>query len=217
MSEVIQAFPLQWPPGWRRSTTRTRAKFSKGVRKYSTSMSTGQSTSHVQQQDLSIADGRERVLRELQRMGIDGADLVISTNLPLRLDGLPRVDARNPTDPGVAVYWRKGKVNRCMAIDRYDRVTDNLAAIAATLEAMRAIERHGGAEILDRAFTGFVALAAPEQWFQVLGVKATASREDIDTAYRRLAMQHHPDREGGNAEQMARINQARDDGLEQLT
>jgi hypothetical protein len=214
MSEVIQAFPLQWPPGWRRSTTRTRAKFSKGVRKYTNSVG-GQSSSYVQQQDLSIADGRERVLLELQRMGIDGADLVISTNLPLRMDGLPRGDARNPSDPGVAVYWRKGKVNRCMAIDRYDRVTDNLAAIAATLEAMRAIERHGGAEILDRAFTGFVALAAPEQWFQVLNVSATAGRTTIEEAYRRLAMVHHPDR-GGTAEQMARINQARDDGLEQL-
>ena len=79
-----------------------------------------------------------------------------------------------------------------MAIDQYFRVADNLAAIAATLEAMRAIERHGGAEILDRAFTGFTALPAPEQPFHVLGVSATATDEEIETAYRRLAMQHHP-------------------------
>jgi hypothetical protein len=60
-----------------------------------------------------------------------------------------------------------------MAIDQYDRVEHNLAAIAATLDAMRAIKRHGGAEILDRAFTGFTALPAPmaggKPWRQVLG------------------------------------------------
>ena len=79
----------------------------------------------------------------------------------------------------------------------------------------RAIERHGGAEILDRAFTGFVALPAPEQPFQVLGVSAQASRAEIETAYRRLASEHHPDR-GGDAQQMARINAARDALLERF-
>ena len=100
-----------------------------------------------------------------------------------------------------------------MAIDCYTKVADNLAAIAATLEAMRAIERPGGAEILDRAFTGFVALPAPEQPWQVLGVPMHASMAEIETAYRRLAMQHHPDR-GGDANAMARINAARDAMLE---
>jgi len=101
-----------------------------------------------------------------------------------------------------------------MAIDRYDRVADNLAAIAATLEALRGIERHGGGMILDRAFTGFKALPAPEQWFQVLGVSAHASRSDIDAAYRKLASVHHPDKPGGDHETIARINAARDQGLE---
>lgn len=91
-----------------------------------------------------------------------------------------------------------------------------LAAIAATLEAMRAIERHGGAEILDRAFTGFTALPSPEQWFQVLAVAAVATREEIEEAYRREAMKHHPDR-GGDSAQMARINQARVEGLQQAS
>jgi len=45
-----------------------------------------------------------------------------------------------------------------MAIDIYDTVAGNLAAVAATLDAMRAIERHGGAQILKRAFQGFKAL-----------------------------------------------------------
>ena len=195
MREAIEAYPLTWPQGWprKKSHQRSRAKFSTSGRV------------------LSVMDGIQRVLLELERLGVKRDDLVISTDIPTRLDGLPRSD-RTVVDPGVAVYWRKGKDTRCMAIDRYDRVADNLAAIAATLEAMRAIERHGGAEILDRAFTGFVALPAPEQWWQVLGVAENATRGEIDAAYRRLAALHHPDR-GGDSAQMARINTARDQGL----
>ena len=76
-------------------------------------------------------------------------DSIISTNLKLRLDGLPRSDQKEPDDPGVAVYWQRlSKPKKVMAIDLYDRIADNLAAIGATLNAMRAIERHGGALIL---------------------------------------------------------------------
>jgi hypothetical protein len=201
---TIEAYPLTWPQGWKRETNRGRARFSKGVRQYS---SDGHS-SWNRKTELSIADGTQRVLKVLEQMGYN-TSVVISSNLELRNDGLPRSNQRAPSDPGVAVYWGRGNKARCIAVDQYDRVADNLAAIAATLEAMRAIERHGGAAILDRAFTGFTALPAPEQPFQVLGVGANASKEEIETAYRRLASEHHPDR-GGDADQMARINGARD-------
>jgi hypothetical protein len=135
-------------------------------------------------------------------MGRDDNDIVVSTNVALRLDGWPRSDQGEPGDRGAAVYWReKLGAMRCMAIDRYDRVADNLAAIAATLEAMRAIERHGGAEILDRAFTGFAALAGPESatpWHVVLGVPAHASTEHVRENYRKARSLFHPDR-GGDA------------------
>ncbi len=198
MREAIEAYPLTWPQGWprKKSYQRSRAKFSTSGRV------------------LSVMDGIQRVLLELERLGVKRDDLVISTDIPTRLDGLPRSD-RTVADPGVAVYWRKGKATHCMAIDRYDRVADNLAAIAATLEAMRAIERHGGAEILDRAFTGFVALpapaTAPDAWYTILGVAPHATHAEIDAAYRRLAAIHHPDR-GGNGAWMARVNAARDEG-----
>lgn len=210
MSETIQAYPLQWPTGWKRAEpqARKRGAFSTTSTKYT------ETGSWRESKELTITQASERVRLELRRMGVSDHDLVISTNIPLRLDGMPRGDARNPEDPGVAAYWRKGNVTRCMAIDRYSRVTDNLAAIAATLEAMRAIERHGGAEILDRAFTGFTALPAPEQWFQVLGVPAMCSRQEVEAAYRSLAMKHHPDR-GGTEQAMARINMARAEGLKE--
>lgn len=194
-------YPLQWPMGWKRTQYRATAKFSKYDKR------------------LSVADGVQRVLQELERFGVGEADVVISTNVALRLDGLPRSDQAQPVDPGVCVYWQRGKNSmQCMAIDRYDRVADNLAAVAATLDAMRAIERHGGAAILDRAFTGFTALPAPivagmaRPWWEVLGVERSATKDQINAAYRRLASASHPDK-GGTAERMAEINRARDEGL----
>ena len=206
------AYPLDWPVGWKRTTSRTRAKFGRGVQQYRTETVNGiqrQVPSWVSKTQLTIDQATNRVRDELRRFGIPEYNVVISTNLVLRNDGLPRSGQANPTDPGAAVYWKNAKDWRCMAIDQYDRGADNLAAIAATLEAMRAIERHGGAAILDRAFTGFVALPAPEQPFQVLGVGPNASAGEIEDAYRRLAAKHHPDR-GGDEHTMARINAARD-------
>lgn len=45
-------------------------------------------------------------------------------------------------------------------------------------------------------------------FYDLLGVPSTASRDEIQTAYRRAAMKHHPDREGGDAEQFKRIQRA---------
>lgn len=213
MEKPTDAYPLTWPQGWKRTPPglRRRARFSRGERQYSSDYS----HSYVRRKEVSIADGTKRVLAELERMGF-GLSVVISSNLALRQDGLPRSGQRMPDDPGVAVYWGVGANARCMAIDQYDRVADNLAAIAATLEALRAVERHGGAAIIERAFTGFVALPAPEQPWQVLGLASSRpTREEVTQAYRRLAMKHAPDR-GGDADTMARINVARDQLLSEM-
>lgn len=211
---TLTAYPLAWPPGWRRTQARTRAAFGKKGQGWRQNADGGSSPIYAGKQQLSISQATQRVMDELKRFGVPDWNIIISSNLQLRLDGLPRSGQSNPTDPGAAVYWTKGKEGqRCMAIDRYDRVADNLAAIAATLDAMRAIERHGGATILDRAFAGFKSLPAPEQPFQVLGVGANASKEEVERAYRLLAQDHHPDR-GGDEQQMMRINAARDALLE---
>lgn len=210
---TIPAYPLQWPTGWKRTEPnyRTRARFAKKERKYNNwTDGTGQqrSNSWLSSKEVSIADGVERVRAELLRMGVTDDDLVISSNLQLRLDGYPRSSQREPDDPGIAVYWRDGDEQRCMAIDRYDRVADNLAAVAATLDAMRAIERHGGAEILNRAFTGFTALpSSAESWWGILGVELNARRAKIDAAYRRRRSETHPDR-GGDAASFDTVQRA---------
>lgn len=207
MNETIRAYPLQWPAGWRRAQA--------ALRRYGRFGRHDTSVGYSRKKDITVSDAIGRVLSELQKLGINRDDVVISTNMPTRLDGLPRSDARNPTDPGAAVYWREwNNKPRCMAIDSYTTVADNLAAIAATLEAMRAIERHGGNVILDRVFEGFTALPSPEIWWQVLGLDgADATRDQIDQAYRRAISKAHPDN-GGSDDQAARVNRAREVGLE---
>lgn len=214
---MISAFPLAWPEGWKRTPTHQRksATFSKGERVYSSQPGGGSTVRH---RDLTVADGVERVLTELSRMGIDRQDVVISTNVRTRLDGLPRSGEPKPSDPGAAVYWETAKhERRVMAIDRYDDVADNLSAISLTLAAMRSIERHGGAPILERAFTGFDALPDPNNrsWRDVLGVKDSHDLGEVRTAYRRLAGENHPDR-GGNEARMADINRAWEDAQQAL-
>lgn len=203
MSETVQAYPLQWPVGWKRSHSLEHGRFGKRER--------NGTSSYASLRDLSVSDATLRVRGELERMGVKDHDVVISTNLKLRLDGWPRSDQGNPADPGVAVYWRDRRgETRCMAIDRYVRVADNIAAISATLEAMRAIERHGGASILDRAFTGFAALPAPasaEAWHVVFGVPAHMPTDQVREAYRRARRTAHPDG-GGSAESFETVQRA---------
>ncbi|HWH73393.1 MAG TPA: J domain-containing protein [Methylibium sp.] len=208
---TITAYPLQWPEGWKRTPA--------GSRDYGRFARRGEARSGSSWRPLTGVTVHQAITRlraELERMGIHSDDVVISSNVPLRLDGLPRSDAREPADPGAAVYWIDSGATRCMAIDRYTKVAQNIAALAATIEAMRAIERHGGAAILDRAFTGFTALPAPSakrDWWEVLGVARDCTRADIRAAYRRLASAAHPDRPGGSHERMAELNAAQDAAL----
>lgn len=210
------AYPLSWPAGWKRTPAhaRRRALFNAQSKVYGR-YPNGDTYAHTRKRDLTVSDALNRVLDELRALGVERSAVILSTNLLLRNDGEPRSGQREPDDPGAAIYWTRTKAEgqRCMAIDQYDRVADNLAAIAATLGAMRAIERHGGAEILDRAFTGFAALPAPENaptgWWSVLGVERTATMDEIRTAYRTLAKKYHPDnRETGDAERFVILGKA---------
>lgn len=194
---TIPAYPLQWPQGWKRAERTKPARFRNAARNW-------------REQSLTIAEATGRLLEQLRQMGVDRDDLVISTNLQLRLDGLPRSNQREPEDSGAAVYWIDSRSTepRCMAIDQYDRVADNIAAIAATLEAMRKIERHGGAEILNRAFTGFVGLPPPaSDWRSVLDLPDRFTQSDLERCYRRARSKAHPDN-GGSQEAFERVQEA---------
>lgn len=197
---MTQAYPLAWPEGWPRTKyhMQKNGQFKHDNRR------------------IGIEAATRRVFAELQKLGVTNPtdDAIISTNLKLNMRGYPRGDQGEPQDRGVAVYWQsKNKPMRVMAIDAYLTVADNLAAIAATLEAMRAIERHGGAQIMDRAFTGFMALpASGPKWWEILGVTPNATVNEIEFAWRKKAIEKHPDR-GGTHAAMAEVNAARDEGL----
>lgn len=208
MAENVTAFPLAWPHWVKRCASRQRAKFAtkRDVRSQSSGYSWKESV------QLTVADARRRLQGELDRLGARNA--VLSTNVELRLDGQPRSDRREPDDPGAAVYFTlKGK-QLCMPCDKWDRVADNIAAIAAHIDAVRRIERYG-VQSVEEAFAGFVALPPPLSWRQILGVDEKAGIETVEATFRRLAAQHHPDR-GGSTVKMAELNAARDAARREL-
>jgi len=47
-----------------------------------------------------------------------------------------------------------------------------------------------------------------EDYYEILGVKKDASKDEIKKAYWRLAQKHHPDKSGGEAEKFKKINEA---------
>ena len=206
---MIEAYPLQWPagckrtPSWRRGRSRfaTRSRTEGGW---------------MRSQSRTMADACEFVLAEIARL--NGSEVVISSNIPVRNDGLPRSGAKRPDDTGVAVYWRDRNQPRCMACDQYDRPEDNLYAIGKSIEALRGLTRWGTSEIMERAFQG-LALPSPEEacgtpWHEVLQCAADSRPDEIRAAYRKRALEAHPDR-GGSESQFREVQQALNVGLEQ--
>lgn len=180
-------YPLHYPAGWQRSRYREKSNFNpKGTR--------------------TFAEARDELLRQLSLLG--ATNVILSTNVELRRDGLPYSGRKQPDDPGVAVYFKLNKSDRVLACDRWDKVMDNIWAISKHIDSMRGQLRWGVGS-LEQAFNGYQAL--PEkierQWWQVLGVYPNASTQDIKNAYRKLAKEVHPD-SGGSHERMAELNWA---------
>lgn len=194
------AHPLDWPLGVPRTppSERQRARF--GTRN-----DRGWGTNR-----LTVAQARERLFDEIARYGrVDLDNVVLSTNMPTRKDGLPYSNAREPDDPGVCVYFELDGFDIALPCDTFDRVADNIAAIAGHIEADRRQERYGVGRASQR-YAGFKAL--PEQgsgrpWWVVLEVDHNASVKELQRAYRRRAKETHPDT-GGSAEAFREVQDA---------
>lgn len=184
------AFPLTWPTQFPRAKAREPGAFK-----------------------TTLAGALKNVDDSLRRFASDSGKkiegLVISSNVTL---GVQR-----PEDPGVAVWFTWDGLQVCIAVDRYASVEGNLQAIHHIIEARRVELRHGTLALVRATFTGFRALPAPagSRWWEVLKLPQDAKRADVDAAYRRLAIAHHPDR-GGDATKMAELNAARDEALKEL-
>lgn len=119
-------------------------------------------------------------------------------------------------DPGVAVWFQMDGQWVAFGVDRFPDPAANVQAIHHIIEARRTELRYGGLAIVRQTFKSFLALPAPaaKHWSEILGVPRNAVREEINTAYRRLAGERHPDR-GGSDAMMAELNAARDAALKE--
>lgn len=199
----MESYPLQWPIGWKRTEKPIQSRFRRSRR------------------PLTIFESTVELLSELKLfMGlrnITAEDVIISTNLKYKRNGLPYSNQSEPKDAGVAVYFKYNGEDVVIPNDNYDKIADNIYAIARTIFAMRMIERDGGSEILSKAFTGFKQLpesGSGESWWSILSVNENASIEEIRESFRRLAQIYHPDKPGtGDANMFHKIKVAYEQAL----
>jgi len=213
----MKAYPLHWPDGWARTPASKRRR--------------GQFRT-------TLGAARDNLLDELARM--DATHIVVSTDQPLRRDGnFYASTTEKLDDPGVAAFFQWRGKPYALACDSYESLHANVRALALTIAAMRAIERHGATQLLERAVSGFAALPAGEDgpaadpWWTVLNVPKLGTYEPqeiaqdphhpmrapllhfVEANYRELLKVHHPDR-GGSVEEMARLNRAIEDARQAL-
>jgi hypothetical protein len=195
-AQAAEAYPLSWPAG------RPRTKFPKASRFGKSSWINGEFRN-----TLTTGRARDLVVSELNALG--AKHVVISTNIPLRNDGMFRAAANEPADSGVAVYFTLRGRQMVFACDQWETVKENAWAIAKTIEALRGIERWGSGDMLERAFTGFAALpgAVSRTWRDVLEVSFEATFAEVRKRYLTLSKERHPDY-GGDEKQMAELNAA---------
>jgi hypothetical protein len=186
---VIEAYPLCWPDGRTRRPRyqRERSRF-----------------------DASFARARDDVVRQVHLLSGRYPDpqLIISTNIALRRDGLPLAGQRQPDDPGVAIYFNYRKRQVCFACDRWEKVEDNMHAICKTIDALRGINRWGTGDMVEAAFHGFEALPAPgnsSNWRDIFGQDVT--KDTLEGRYRFVRSAAHPDR-GGSTERFNSVQRA---------
>lgn len=192
-----EAFPLYWPESRERTPAekRQRSQFSG-----------------------SFDAIRKGLCDDLDRM--HATNVIISSNIPLRADGMPRSGVHNIPDPGIAVYFKdRDGEEMAFACDKYLLTWENMRAIQRTIQAIRSIERWGSSDMMRSAFRGFKAIPekASQGWRDTLGFKPdeAVTLAMVADAFRQLARRHHPDK-GGDVELFNRLCLARDNALKDL-
>ncbi len=213
-----EPFPLQWPDGWSRTAPdeRKRSRFV-----------------NQRKERLGVTLALNEVLAELRRMG--ASNVVLTSNLPTRRDGLPYGDGR-AGDPGIAVWFVLRDQERVFACDCWTTPADNMHAIALSIEALRGLERWGAADVVARAFAGFRALPAGDDahagtrsdphtkrhWRDVLDVRSTdLTNVDllaiVKARYRNLMKTAHPDAGAASSARAVELNIALEEATKDLT
>lgn len=183
---MTAAYPLHWPDGLPRTERKAISQFK-----------------------TQLNAALNNVRKSLEAFGRDSGKavtgIILSSNVTLG-DNAPR-------DTGVAAWFAWDGEQRCIAVDRYPKVQDNLQAIHHIIEARRTEVRHGGLHIVRQTFKGFVALPAPAagQWRTFFGFAATerVSLSEVEARFRHKAATAHPDK-GGSETAMMELNAMRD-------
>lgn len=213
------AFPLQWPDGWPRTLPLARKNGDQFSRKRH-DVAYGWTPILFDYARKSLSD-------ELDRL--KATSVVMSSNVPLRADGMPRSDSGNSrtmADPGVAIYFVLKGQKMTMAQDAFVSPAANFRSLALAVDALRSLERHGGGIMMGRAFEGFAQLEGPRgakparPWWDVFGFsvdeRTLLSAAEIEARWRRMSKTAHPDA-GGTAERMAELNEAKQSALKEVT
>ena len=189
-----ERYPLCWPLGYKRTNYRKIPIF----------------------KTVPLGTAVAMVVLEIKRLsGV--SSVLISSNVPLRLDGMPRADFahHSKSDPGVAVYFKYEGADTVLCCDKFLKVEDNLKAIAVTVEDMRRIERNGVSDFIKRSFTGFKELpqatnGTARSWLDVFGFsEAPRHFSYVEYHYKQLAKALHPDK-GGELAEFQELNEAFD-------
>lgn len=193
-----QRYPLAWPIGWPRTEWQKRRASSFGM--------TTEVNGIKRRVAINMRTAIDRLMAELDRIG--AADPILSTNVELRLDGLPMGNRADPGDVGVAVYFRHKGRPIVFACDKWSTVAENITAIAQHIDAIRRMDRYGVGR-LEQALAGYQRmLSGRRAWFDVLGFKEPPTHwATIERAYKELVVAHHPDR-GGDVARATEINEA---------
>lgn len=143
----------------------------------------------------------------------------------LRNDGLPRGNA-NFTEPGVILTFESSKGTLSFPCDRYTDWVANIRGIALSLEALRAVDRHGVTRRAEQ-YQGWKKLAPPSDHMDretaaMFLVAHALDRAPTDSelklaresagyrqqCYERAAKRLHPDIPGGCHEDFVKLQTA---------
>lgn len=182
-----QAYPLQWPIGWPRTPSPSRAKFS----------------------EKSVSAALTELHRQLGLLR--ASEVVISSNVSLGNQSPKdkgvcvyfKLKASTAFNAPVKPY--------ALPCDKWDKVEHNIWALAMHIDSLRSQARWGVGTI-ERQFAGYAALPAPmganpEEWWKVFGCNRDIPFDEAQRCYRNKAVLVHPDR-GGTADAMALVNAA---------
>lgn len=157
--------------------------------------------------------------RELEHLGAH--EVVIQADFresDIRLDGMPRLKAREPSHPGIIISFESRMGPLQYATDAHERWEHNVRAIALGLEALRAVDRYGITRSGEQ-YQGWRQLTAgnggpttQEQALELVGrlaaVPANELREpDLRRAYRHALTKAHPDH-GGSTDTLMAVREA---------